>query len=206
MEQSIKPIDGAEYFRVTTDAAGLCRDVVMKTAKAIGNRKFVSVEGWQAIAAAHAAVAGVESVTEDENGNVKAIAVLRRVSDCEIQSKAEGFVGMDERTWSGRNRYARRAMAQTRAISRVCRSAYAHVVTIIDAGLSTTPAEEVPPEGIEDEKGASPQSSKPDHRTQQNRPIGGGKVLATNPREHRISRWAPAPKWSSESAPGNSTS
>jgi RNase H-fold protein (predicted Holliday junction resolvase) len=33
-------------------------------------------------------------------------------------------------------------MAQTRAISRVCRSAFAHCVVLIDADLSTTPAEE----------------------------------------------------------------
>ena len=33
-------------------------------------------------------------------------------------------------------------MAQTRAISRVCRSAFAHCVVLIDAELSTTPAEE----------------------------------------------------------------
>jgi hypothetical protein len=38
--------------------------------------------------------------------------------------------------------YAIRAMAQTRGISRVCRSAFAHVVVLIDAELSTTPAEE----------------------------------------------------------------
>jgi hypothetical protein len=34
-------------------------------------------------------------------------------------------------------------MAQTRAISRVCRSAFAHVVVMMNANLSTTPAEEM---------------------------------------------------------------
>jgi hypothetical protein len=41
-------------------------------------------------------------------------------------------------------------MAQTRAISRACRSAFAFVVTYMDAGLETTPAEEVPAEGFAD--------------------------------------------------------
>jgi hypothetical protein len=41
-------------------------------------------------------------------------------------------------------------MAQTRAISRACRSAFAFVVTMMDAGLETTPAEEVPHEGFAD--------------------------------------------------------
>jgi hypothetical protein len=40
-------------------------------------------------------------------------------------------------------------MAQTRAISRACRSAFAHVVVMMNAGLSTTPAEEVPMEGFD---------------------------------------------------------
>jgi hypothetical protein len=39
-------------------------------------------------------------------------------------------------------------MAQTRAMSRAARSAFAHVVTLMDAGLATTPAEEVPQEGF----------------------------------------------------------
>jgi hypothetical protein len=39
--------------------------------------------------------------------------------------------------------YAIRAMAQTRAISRACRSAFAHVVVMMNAGLETTPAEEM---------------------------------------------------------------
>ena len=56
---------------------------------------------------------------------------------------AEGFVGDDEKTWASRNEFARRAMAQTRAISRACRSAFAFVVVMMDAGLETTPAEEM---------------------------------------------------------------
>jgi len=55
-------------------------------------------------------------------------------------------VGDDEDTWKKRPEYARRAMAQTRAISRACRSAFAFVVVLIDESLSTTPAEEM--EGV----------------------------------------------------------
>ncbi len=40
--------------------------------------------------------------------------------------------------------YARRGMAQTRAISRVCRGVFAFVVVLMKAGLRTTPAEEIP--------------------------------------------------------------
>jgi hypothetical protein len=69
--------------------------------------------------------------------------VLRRISDGAVLAEAWGFVGDDEDTWAKRKQYARRAMSQTRAISRVCRSAFAHVVVLMRAGLETTPAEEM---------------------------------------------------------------
>jgi hypothetical protein len=47
-------------------------------------------------------------------------------------------------------------MAQTRAISRACRSAFAFIVTYMDAGLETTPAEEVPAEGFQDSPRPAP--------------------------------------------------
>lgn len=145
-------------FRLSTDAAGLCGDIVKKTASSIQGRRYVSVEGWQAIAIAHGCAAGARDV-EKVDGGIRAIGEIRRMSDGQIIAVAEGFVGEDEPTWyggpNGRGRtlpkrpdYAIRAMAQTRAISRACRSAFAHVVVMIDAGLSTTPAEEVPDGGF----------------------------------------------------------
>src|SRR3546814_20952408 len=89
------------------------------------------------------------------------------MSDGQVIAVAEGFVGEDEPTWFGgtmkawkwgerrgekifydkempkRADYAIRAMAQTRAISRACRSAFAHVVVMLDAHLATPPAAEV---------------------------------------------------------------
>jgi hypothetical protein len=146
-----------ELYRVATDVAGLCGEIVKKTAKQIQKRKYVCIEGWQAIAAAHGCVLSIEDVHEDEEQNVIAIAAVKRMSDGAVLGKAEGFVGMDENTWKGRARYARRAMAQTRAMSRAARSAFAHVVVLMDAGLSTTPAEEVPDAGFVEE----PQDEQP---------------------------------------------
>ena len=148
---------GHEY-RVSTDAAGLCGAIVKQTASNIQGRRYVSVEGWQAIAIAHGCAAGSRDVERVEGG-VRAIGEVRRMSDGQLIATAEGFVGEDEPTWfGGKNKwgkeqpkradYAIRAMAQTRAISRACRSAFAHVVVMIDAGLSTTPAEEVPEGGF----------------------------------------------------------
>jgi hypothetical protein len=151
-----RPLDA---YRMSTDAAGACREIVVATASTIQGRKFVSVEGWQAIAIAHGCVAGSRDV-ERVDGGVRAVGEVRRMSDGQLIATAEGFVGEDETTWYGgkdkrgkvhdkRNDYAIRAMAQTRAISRACRSAFAHVVVMMKAGLQTTPAEEVPSEGFD---------------------------------------------------------
>ena len=150
---ALVPITNAEVYRASTDAAGLCREIVLKTAQNIQGRKYVKVEGWQAIAIAHGCVASadeVQRVNDEGMGGFKAIGTVRRMSDGAEISRAEGFIGDDETMWAKRPVYARRAMVQTRAISRACRSAFAHVVVLIDANLSTTPAEEVPMGGFDD--------------------------------------------------------
>lgn len=128
-------------MRRATDVAGVCGQIVKTTAVTIQGRKFVRCEGWQSIAVAYGCVASARDVEKIEGG-IRAIGEVRRMSDGAVIATAEGFCGDDEKTWQGRPEYAKRAMAQTRAISRVCRSAFAFVVTIIDSSLSTTPYEE----------------------------------------------------------------
>lgn len=168
------PTSNVEAYRASTDAADLCKEIVVASAMEIQKRKYVRVEGWQAIAVAHGCTASARDVERVEGG-VRAVGEVRRMSDGAVIAEAEGFVGEDEPTWYGgvtrtwewgekrgekvwtdktlpkRPDYAIRAMAQTRAISRACRSAFAHVVVMMNAGLSTTPAEEVPIGGFDDE-------------------------------------------------------
>lgn len=154
----------AEVYRASTDAAGLCRDIVLKTAQQIGGRKYVRVEGWQAIAIAHGCTASaddVERVNDEGMGGFRAVGIVRRMSDGAEIARAEGFIGDDEAVWAKRPVYARRAMVQTRAISRACRSAFAHVVVLIDSDLSTTPAEEVPEGGFDDAPRSAPRNVTP---------------------------------------------
>lgn len=158
----VAPQTGAEHYRQSSDAAGLCREIVLKTALKIQGRQYVRAEGWQAIAIAHGCIASAEDVhrVSDEGASgFAATGIIRRASDGVEIARAEGFVGDDEGMWAKRPVYARRAMAQTRAVSRACRSAFAHVVVLIDAGLSTTPAEEVPDGGFGDEPAAEPRKS-----------------------------------------------
>jgi len=135
--------------RQSSDVAGACREIVKATAQRIGNRDYVKVEGWQAIAVAHGCVASAKGVEKIEGG-FRCIGEVRKMENGLVISQAEGFVGDDEPMWAKRPEYARRAMCQTRAISRACRSAFAHIVVLIDRNLSTTPAEEVPHGGFED--------------------------------------------------------
>ena len=97
-----------------------------------------------------------------ENEDIRAVCELVRLSDGEVVARAEGYVGVDETTWSRRPRYARRAMAQTRATSRACRSALAWIVPLLDAGLETTPAEEIPHEPHPQIEAKPPGAATPD--------------------------------------------
>src|SRR5262249_12128988 len=142
--------NGADTYRMSIDAAQVCGDLVRMTARTIQGRKYVGAEGWQAIAAAHGCAASAGEVAKDEDG-VRAIGEVRRLSDGLISARGEGFVGKDEAVWYGgeievwsrqerrkvkvllpkRPDFAIRAMAQTRATTRACRTAFAHVVVLI---------------------------------------------------------------------------
>ncbi len=204
-ELAVMP-DSAGLVRQASDVAGLCKEIVTRTAVAIQGRKYVNVEGWQSIATAHGCVAGV-SLVEKCPGGFRAVADLRRVSNGAVIASAEGFVGEDEPTWFGgtvgtktlpkRADYAIRAMAQTRAISRVCRSAFAHVVVLMDAGLSTTPAEEVPEGGFNDQH-----TDQPPPRTAP----ATSTPASTARKETAVNGWRsfPVPKFIKGYAPGDS--
>lgn len=142
-----------QLTRRASDAAGACKAIVTKTAVQIGPKKYVPVEGWQAIANSLGCVASARDV-EMVDGGIRATGEVRRTDTGIVIATAEGFLGDDEPIWCGgvdargkehqaRPMYARRAMAQTRAVSRACRAAFGFIVTLMDAGLQTTPAEEM---------------------------------------------------------------
>jgi hypothetical protein len=167
MNELVRIESNVEAYRASTEAAALCKEIVVATSSTIQGRRYVSVEGWQAIARAHGCAAGARDVKRVDGG-VSATGEVRDIHTGALIASAEGFVGEDEPTWFGgisksgktkgqtlpkRDDYAIRAMAQTRAMSRACRSAFAHVVVMMKAGLATTPAEEVPAEGFDAQTG-----------------------------------------------------
>src|SRR6516164_2135447 len=193
-----------ELVRVSTDIASLCKDIVVASSIEIDGKKYVKVEGWMSLATAHGCVAASLDV-EETAGGVRAIGQLRRLSDGVVLSTAEGFVGHDEPDWFGgeaerwdkrqrcyvlkkikpRAMYAIRAMAQTRAISRVCRTAFSHVVVLMKAGLETTPADEVPRGGFRDD--GSPVEEEPVKEQRQPDPAKGEASAHDGPMPTKLS-------------------
>lgn len=141
--QSVVP---REVVRKGEQVAEACRAIVLQCSMSLQGKNYIRAEGWQALAAANGLSPRISVVEELDGGDIRAVCDLVRLSDGEIVASSEGYVGVDEPMWSRRPKYARRAMAQTRATSRACRSALAWVVPLLNAGLETTPAEEIPDE------------------------------------------------------------
>lgn len=193
----VKQENPAELMRQSTDVAGVCSSIVKKTAVPIQGKKYVQVEGWQSIATAHGCIAGAEQ-PQTVDGGVEAMGYVKRMSDGLVLSTGYGFVGDDEKAWAARPMYARRAMAQTRAISRACRSAFSHVVVLIDGNLSTTPAEEVPREGFERSRpvNGTPKPAKPAPKPAKPAPAPA-KVVDVEPETESAEPLEDNPAWAS---------
>jgi hypothetical protein len=135
--------DPAEVVARGNNTAKACKAIILQNTMQLQGKRWVKAEGWQALAAACGYSPRIDVVEELANGDIRAMCSLIRLSDGEVVASAEGYIGTDETMWKSRPRYAKRAMAQTRATSRACRSALAWIIPLLDAGLETTPAEEV---------------------------------------------------------------
>lgn len=81
-----------EAYRASTEAAAICKEIVVATSSNIQGRRYVSVEGWQAIARAHGCAAGASHVERVEGG-VRAVGEVRDILTGQLVAQAEGFVG-----------------------------------------------------------------------------------------------------------------
>ena len=145
----------AELMRTATDVAGLAKKLVLAASVQIEGKRYVQVEGWTAVAALHGYLASSDEPEQTESG-WRCRGSLKRMSDGVEVAHANGFVGKDEARWEKRPEYARKGMAQTRAISRVCKSAFSYVVLLMNAGLQTTPAEEMMGEADPEPRNVTP--------------------------------------------------
>jgi hypothetical protein len=69
---------------------------------------------------------------------------------------ADGYLGLDERSWAHRPAYARRSMCQSRAIAKLCRINFGALYVMLGAS-SDTPAEEM--DGISPVPASAPAST-----------------------------------------------
>ena len=117
----------------------------------IQGKKYVHVEGWTTLATMMGCLPFEVSNEPDpaEPGCYVAVYELRKISDGQVLARASAICGdPSDRPWCTRPAYARRAMAATRATSRVCRNAFSWVMTM--AGYDPTPASDVPDGGFND--------------------------------------------------------
>jgi hypothetical protein len=117
-------------------------------AKTFGSspKPHVFVEGWQFLASQFGLVPDIEWTRELLNASSKEVgwearAALVRLEDGQTIAHAEGECRTTEANWKNRPSYAIRSMAQTRAVSKVCRIALSSVMVM--AGFNATPAEEM---------------------------------------------------------------
>lgn len=109
----------------------------------MGSKKYVQVEGWNTLAAQYNLVPDIEWTRPVEGGGFEARAILRHIFTGQVVSHAEAECGTpgDAERWIESPHFAQRSMAQTRAVSKVCRLALSWVMVL--AGYEPTPAEEM---------------------------------------------------------------
>jgi len=125
----------------------------------IGKGEHVMVEAWGTLARFDGcAMTQIGKATKREDGAWEARAGLRRLSDGMIIAEAEHECGgPDDAGWHERKNkdtgemepvsdYAKKSMAITRAMGKVCRMNYSWIIVL--AGYSATPLEEMPKDHI----------------------------------------------------------
>ena len=106
----------------------------------INKKKYVQVDGWATLGA----MLGVlprETKSEKLDNGYLAFVELVRTTDGMIIGGASAICTEEERNWSGRDEYAIKSMATTRATGKAYRLAFSWIMNL--AGYESTPAEEM---------------------------------------------------------------
>jgi hypothetical protein len=120
-------------------AKALLKVVSQKRQIVINGKRYLTFEDWQTIGRFYGVTVGVAATTKGANG-YEARAVVYNAGGAVI-SAAEAICTRSERKWQGRDEYAIKSMAQTRACAKALRNVLAWVAVL--AGFEGTPAEEV---------------------------------------------------------------
>lgn len=140
----------------TTDAGGVIirataiadrlKDIIEKAhlTKVIQQKTFVLVDGWTAMGAMLGVFPVLDYCRRIERENERAYEsriVLRHISGA-VVGAGEAICSSSERTWSSRDEYAIKSMAQTRATGKAYRLSFSWIMAM--AGYQPTNAEEIP--------------------------------------------------------------
>ncbi len=145
----------AQIIEKATQVADVLKGVVVKQglAKRIGTSEYILVEGWTTLGNLVGVFPKVEwtrPISGDDPGWEAAVVVVN-AHGVEI-GRAEAQCLRSERNWKGRDDFALRSMAQTRAMGKALRMPLGWIATL--AGYEATPAEEMP--------NVQPEPSKPE--------------------------------------------
>lgn len=135
----------ARASATATALAGVIKK--QKLATVISGREHVRVEGWTLLGSmlgVFPVVVWTKPVERDGAQIGWEARVEARTRDGAVVGAAEAECLATEKTWGGRDDYARKSMAQTRATSKAMRGPLGFVMTL--AGFDATPAEEMPRE------------------------------------------------------------
>ena len=141
--------------------------------------KHVFVEGWTTCAALMGCMPREKATVEQDDGSFVSQVELVRMSDGAVLSQASASCGDStdgegSYSWARRKKFQKRSMAQTRAVSKVCRLAFSWIMVL--AGYEATPAEEM-------DRETPGRDAKPERREAAERGAWGSTDPENRPRE-----------------------
>lgn len=137
-----KTEDPMEIMQKTTEVASALKEFIgaQGLMSNIQGRDYIVVEGWQMLGMMLGVTPVVRETRAVEHGWEAVVELHDKTGRVVGSGEAECLD--TERTWKSRDDYARRSMAQTRAIGKAFRNTFGFIAKA--AGFEATPAEEMP--------------------------------------------------------------
>jgi hypothetical protein len=139
-----KTDDPMEIMQETTKVAAALKEFIgtQGLVSKISGRDYIVVEGWQMLGMMLGVTPGKVTTRAVEDGWEAAVELHDRTG--RVVGAGEAVCLATEKTWKSRDDYARKSMAQTRAIGKAFRNTFGFIAKA--AGYEATPAEEMPGE------------------------------------------------------------
>lgn len=114
----------------------------LKLFNMISGRKHVRAEGWTTMIAMLGVFPQTEYARKTADSPLTYEArILLKTMDGKVVGAGEAICSAAERNWAGRDEYAIKSMAQTRAVGKACRLSFSWIMAL--AGYDPLPLEEV---------------------------------------------------------------